>query len=116
MAALLANIATGSASQVAGLPSLPGVQQNPGSLGGIGQAAGGIGSLISALSDVRLKKNIVQIGQTPKGHKLYRWDWTIPNIDQPNVGVIAQEAAKIQPEVIVDKGDGLLRVNYEMVA
>lgn len=44
LAALLANIATGSASQVAGVPGLPGVN-DPGMLGGIGNLLGGIGTL-----------------------------------------------------------------------
>lgn len=46
LAALLANIGTGSASQVAGLPGLPGSQQTQGNLGGIGQLLGGLGYLI----------------------------------------------------------------------
>jgi hypothetical protein len=41
LATLLANISTGSASQFAGVPGIPQVGQNPGILGGIGQAAAG---------------------------------------------------------------------------
>ncbi len=48
LATLLANIATGSASQRAGLPSLPSLQPKTGALGAIGQAAGGVGTLIGS--------------------------------------------------------------------
>lgn len=46
LAALLGNIATGSASQVAGLPGIPGVSQTQGILEGLGNAAAGFGSLM----------------------------------------------------------------------
>jgi hypothetical protein len=45
IAAMLANIATGSGTQVGGLQGIPGVQETQGMLGGIGQAAAGIGGL-----------------------------------------------------------------------
>lgn len=45
LAALLANISTGSASQIAGLPSLPGVQQTPSRVSDIGNIISGIGGL-----------------------------------------------------------------------
>jgi hypothetical protein len=41
LATLLANIATGSGTQIAGLPGIPGVQNQPGILGGLGQLAQG---------------------------------------------------------------------------
>jgi len=49
LAALLANIATGSGSTVAGLPGIPGTQQNQGMLGGLGQLAGGVGGLLTGM-------------------------------------------------------------------
>lgn len=49
LAAILANIASGQASTVANLPGIPGVQQDPGVLGGVGQLAGGIGGLLEGL-------------------------------------------------------------------
>lgn len=49
LAAILANIATGAGSQVGGLPSLGGTGQNPGILNGIGNAASGIGGLLTGL-------------------------------------------------------------------
>jgi hypothetical protein len=63
-----------------------------------------------APSDVRLKRNIVQIGQLASGHSIYRyrylWDDTF------YVGVLAQEIAETVPEAIVRGGDGYLWVDY----
>ena len=47
LATILANIATGSASNVAGRAGIPGVQQTSGILGGLGQLAGGIGGMMT---------------------------------------------------------------------
>lgn len=49
LAKLFASLATGSAGQVAGLPGIPQPQQTSGALGGIGAAAGGIGTLLSVI-------------------------------------------------------------------
>jgi hypothetical protein len=45
----LAGVAQTGAAQQAGLPSIPGVQAQPGMLGGLGQLAGGIGGLLTGL-------------------------------------------------------------------
>lgn len=50
LATLLANLASNQGSQVGGLPSIPGVQQTQGALGGVGQLAGGIGGLFTGLN------------------------------------------------------------------
>lgn len=117
LAILLANIATGSASQQVALPGLPGLQTSQGALGAIGQAAGGIGTLIGAVSDIRLKKNLNKVGRTAKGINLYIWDWN--KIGRKitgqlsGFGVIAQEVRKIIPEAVID---GVwLRVDYGKV-
>lgn len=49
LATMLANISTGQGTQMTGLPGIPGVQQSPGMISGIGQAAGGIGGLLAAM-------------------------------------------------------------------
>lgn len=120
LASILANIATGSGSQVAGLPGLPSLQPKTGILPGIGQAAAGIGTGVAAVapfvSDIRLKKNIMKIGEH-KGINLYSWDWN--KIGRKitghlkGVGVIAQEIQKIKPEAVID-GEWL-RVDYGKV-
>lgn len=48
LATLLANIATGSASQRAALPALPGFQSRPGILADLGRAAAGVGTAVAA--------------------------------------------------------------------
>jgi hypothetical protein len=149
LAALLANIATGSASQVAGVPEIPSAN-DPGMLGGIGSilsagaevanaykapnsnttttggSTGGksnddyvnaaITAAIMSLSDVRLKKNIVQIGRLPSGTNLYSWDWNEEGLrlagNSPTVGVIAQE---VDPAITVVGDHGYLMVDYSRV-
>lgn len=119
LAALIANLQTGQASTVAGLPGVPGVQQQQGALEGIGQAAGGAAALIAA-SDVRLKRNIRRVGHTGAGLGLYSWDWK-PGTEhitagQPTYGVLAQEVEQTQPAAVLRHADGFLRVNYGAVA
>ena len=119
LATILANIATGSASQVAGLPGIPGVQQTEGILEGVGQAAGGIGTAALAFSDRLLKENITHIGTLESGHKLYTWNWNAegrkiaPN--QVTVGVIAQEAKQIDPDAVMTGEHGYLAVDYSRI-
>ena len=107
---LLGNIATGSASQVAGLPGLPGVQPTEGILGSIGDFVGGVGAAVGA-SDKRLKKNIQKLGEL-SGINIYSWEWNDEGKriarDQATVGVIAQEV----PHAAFEGTDGYLRVDY----
>src|SRR5215813_994451 len=64
-----------------------------------------------AISDVRLKRDIVQIGQLASGPHIYRyrylWDDTF------YVGVMAQEIAVTVPDAVVRDNDGYLRVAYD---
>jgi len=114
LATLLANIATGAGSQVSGLPSIPGVTHTPGMLGDLGSLAGGVGTAIGAVSDIRLKRNIKHLG-TLNGINLYSWDWTEQGKaiagDQPTVGVIAQE----HPHATIEHESGYLMVDYSRV-
>lgn len=88
----------------------------------IGKAAGqreGISQfaqLAGAFSDLRLKENIVKIGELSSGLGWYTWDWTeegklLAN-DQITEGVIAQEAAEKFPDAIGEH-KGFMTVNYE---
>jgi hypothetical protein len=49
LSALLANSGQGASSTLAGLPGVPGTQQNPGILQDIGAAAGGVGTALAVL-------------------------------------------------------------------
>ena len=80
-------------------------------------------------SDKRLKKDIVRIeNPLEKIEKLngVRFAWTddyvlknggIDNffVRDSNVGVIAQEVEEVLPEVVVNRQDGYMGVNYEMI-
>lgn len=118
LAALLANIATGSASQRVGLPALPGIQQNPGMAGGIGSLLGGISTAYTAFSDERLKQNARKVGEMD-GVNIYEWEWTPEALeivgDQPAIGVIAQEVAETHPDAVTVGDDGYMRVDYAKV-
>lgn len=108
LAALLANIATGQGSQVAGLPGVPGTQQSDGMI----DELLAIGAFVS---DARLKTNVQKIGRTSHGVNLYSWDWTEEGAEiagsQPTIGVIAQEV----PWATFEGSDGYLRVDYTRV-
>ena len=104
-------------------------------LGALSTAAGGIPTMTSttttqkpglfdyltlgatiASSDRRLKKNIKHI-DTVDGVKFYTWEWNeiadqIGVSGDRTVGVIAQELEAIYPELVIEGGDGYLRVNY----
>ena len=89
-------------------------------INGVLNAVGtGIG-IFAALSDIRLKENVVHVKDLTNGVGIYQWDWNekahemgIQN--QPTLGVIAQEVMKIKPESVQKGEDGYLRVNYDEV-
>ena len=78
-------------------------------MGGL-SSLGSAGILGYSLSDVRLKRDITEIGRLDNDIGLYRfryiWD------DQPYIGVMAQEVEGIVPEAVVYDASGYLRVNY----
>ena len=118
LAAILANIATQSGSQVAGRPS-PGVRNDPGILETIGSVAGGVGTAASAMakSDPRLKTDIHKLGKH-NGHNLYSWKWNdegkrLTGLDY-GAGVMADEVIEIDPAAVSIK-DGYLTVDYSRI-
>lgn len=115
LATLLANIATGSAAQRTALPALPGFQRGPGILSQIGQIASGVGTAAAAASDIRLKKNVLKIGETDNGINLYVWDWNAIGRkitgQLSGIGVIAQEILGVNPSAVINI-DGYLHVDY----
>jgi len=64
----------------------------------------------SSPSDIRLKRDIQQVGRLGDGIRLYRFrfKWS----DQEYVGVIAQEVERIAPKAVSRGADGYLRVDY----
>jgi hypothetical protein len=73
-------------------------------------------------SDSRLKDNVKPIeGALDKISKIggYEFDWNatakeqFPDRETHDIGVIAQEIQAVQPEVVVERDNGYLAVNYE---
>lgn len=84
---------------------------------GFGQFLGTVaGAAITKWSDIRLKKNIVPVGETPSGLKLYTFDYVWESHGRGRelnrVGVIAQEVQEIQPEAVIVDRVGFLTVDY----
>ena len=72
-----------------------------------GQAAGMAGQAIM-MSDIRLKSNIVKVGEHPLGIGVYEYDI----FDRREHGVMAQEVLAVKPEAVIHRPDGYLMVNY----
>jgi hypothetical protein len=71
-----------------------------------GSGGGGSGGR----SDIRLKRDIVELGRLDNGIHLYRfrYKWA----DEEYVGVMAQEVEKVVPSAVSRDADGYLRVDY----
>jgi len=65
---------------------------------------------VPTVSDIRLKRDIVELGQLPSGLHLYRYRYLWS--DTAYVGVMAQEVAAAMPDAVVAGEDGYLRVDY----
>jgi hypothetical protein len=80
---------------------------------------GGAGDLFSSIvpklitaSDVRLKENIVPLGEAD-GHRLYAFDYRDPADGVGRqVGVMAQEVLQTRPDAVLRRADGMLMVDY----
>ncbi len=68
------------------------------------------GSLKFSFSDIRLKRDIIELTRLDNGIGLYRYRYSWS--DQLYVGVMAQEVAEIAPGAVVRDADGYLRVDY----
>ena len=72
---------------------------------------------IPGFSDERLKTDVEEIKIMDNGIKVVRWKWNetgkkIADPNQPTVGVIAQQIAKIIPEAVKRHASGYLMVDY----
>ena len=75
---------------------------------------------VAAASDVRLKDDILPIGQTADGQTVYTWRWNdeaerIGVDNDPTIGLLAQEVEKRNPDAIVEGSDGYKRIKYDEV-
>ncbi len=75
---------------------------------GLKFAGGGCGGCTP--SDIRLKRDIAQVGELDGGINLYRYRYLWS--DTIYVGVMAQEVAAVKPEAVQRGADGYLRVDY----
>ena len=72
-------------------------------------ASAGIGMINPMkLSDIRLKSNIVKVGDHPLGIGIYEYDI----FGQRDVGVMAQDVLAVKPEAIVYHPSGYMMVDY----
>lgn len=95
-----------------------------GMLGGIGSLFKAGGSIWNALpsaasvagwSDVRLKENVVLVGEE-NGHKIYEFNY-VPSLDIPGryQGVLAQDVLNIEPDAVSVMEDGMMMVDYAKI-
>lgn len=64
-------------------------------------------------SDLRLKHDVVFLGQLDNGLGFYRFIYD--GGTEPYVGVMAQEAQSLAPQAVVRGKDGFLRVRYDLL-
>ena len=79
----------------------------------------GLSNIYNYLSDIRAKENIEFRGYTPKGHKVYEFEYKPEFKERAGhgrfVGVMAQEVEKTMPEAITVTSDGYKTVNYGLL-
>ena len=80
---------------------------NMSALASLGGAAAGMIAPIK-LSDIRLKSNIVKVGDHPLGIGIYEYDI----FGQRDIGVMAQDVLAVKPEAIIHHPSGYLMVDY----
>ena len=78
-------------------------------------ASGGLGSLLGgaagiAFSDMRLKENMLRVGELPSGIGIWRYNFI--GKDETETGVLAQEVRSIIPEAVLVADNGYLMVDY----
>lgn len=81
------------------------------SAGQVMNLAGGVGGMIGAFSDRRLKSNIVRIGTHRLGIGIYEFDM----FGKRQAGVMADEVLMVMPQAVTLDGTGFYRVKYAML-
>jgi hypothetical protein len=77
------------------------------------------GMMVAAMSDRRVKENIIKIGALDNGLNLYSFEYKPEWKDEAGhgkfVGVMADEAETIMPEAVIIRPDGYKMVNYGVI-
>ena len=85
----------------------------------MGTVATGVGTIMAAGSDIRLKKDIEYLGKHEKGFGVYKWNWNdtakAMGVNDRTTGVLAQELIEYMPEAVSVHPNGYLQVNYNLV-
>jgi hypothetical protein len=72
----------------------------------------GTAAKVFAASDIRVKRDIERIGEMPSGLPVYRFRYLWS--DEPQVGVMAQEAMQMFPDAVAEFS-GILHVDYNAI-
>ena len=95
-----------------------GTYQQPSTMSRIGSALS-FGAQFLPPSDIRLKENVMKVGEVEPGVGWYTWDWNdtakAMGINAPTEGVMAQELMKVNPSAVHKAEDGYYRVDYSKV-
>jgi len=86
--------------------------------GNAGLSAGlGIMSMIATImSDIRVKKNIERVGETPSGIPIYTFDYKEGHGPAGRYeGVMAQDLIELAPDAVAQMPNGYLGVQYDMI-
>jgi hypothetical protein len=93
------------------------LKNNQSTMGGLFQlgnaalgAAGQAGSIGALFSDARLKEDILRVGRRADGLGVYQFRYVGSLLRQ--IGVMAQEALQLRPDVVVAHPSGYLMVDY----
>jgi hypothetical protein len=89
-------------------------QRKAGMFGGAMSGLFGLGSAALMGSDVRLKEDIVRVGEHPLGIGVY--DFRYRGRPERFRGVIAQELETVRPDLVFVGSDGMRAVNYAHAA
>jgi hypothetical protein len=82
---------------------------------GLGAAAMTALPFLLTMSDKRLKENIEKVGRLPGGPNLYEYEFKGDPNDTREIGVMAQEVERTQPDAVVKDASGYRKVNYAKV-
>lgn len=106
----LTNVGNQAANTIAGAGQYSsGTSSGNSSSGGLGKA---LGFGLSILSDRRLKKNIVKVGEQ-NGLNVYEFSYIWDDV--PQTGFMADEVLQTYPEAVETTAFGYHRVNYGMI-